>query len=182
MQSGNSSNEIRRQLKSELENLQAQYNVFDRQIAKAEQNTEIDNRIMSLRTEQREVSQKVAEQEKMIYLLEEFIRFKMNNVSDEINNKFDGVNFKLFENQINGGLKETCELTVNGVPYGSLNAGHRIVAGLQIIKSLQGLYGVYMPVFVDNAESVNDFNLPTMDCQMILLKVSDEDLKVEVEE
>ena len=87
-----------------------------------------------------------------------------------------------FSEQINGGIKEVCECTVNGVPYGSLNNGHRIIAGLQIIKALQKLYGAYLTIFVDNAESVNDFNLPDMDCQLIKLKVSDDtDLRIEVE-
>lgn len=182
MQKEDSADEIRRQLKTELEELQSQEREFDRKIAKAEQNTEIDNRILELQSEQREVAQKVADQEKMLFLLEEFIRFKMDKVSEIINSKFDGINFKLFENQINGGLKETCELTVDGVPYGSLNTGHRIVAGLQIIKALQELYGVNISVFVDSAESVNDFNIPDMDCQLIMMAVSDyKELKVESE-
>ena len=181
MQIGNSANEIRSQLKCELEELQAQYNEFDRQIAKAENNVAIDERISELQSEQREVAQKVADQEKMMFLLEEFIHYKMDKVSETINNQFDGISFKLFEMQLNGGMKECCEVTVNGVPYGSLNAGHRIVAGLQIIKALQKLYEVKMPVFIDNAESVNDFNIPDMDCQLVMMAVSeDKELKVEV--
>lgn len=172
--------DIRRSIEDENRQLNQALLEVERQIAKSEQNNDIDERISQFQVEQREIAQKVADQEKMLYLLEEFIRYKMDMISESINNRFDGINFKLFENQINGGLKETCEITVNGVPYGSLNNGHRIVAGLQIIKALQGLYDVSMPVFIDNAESVNDFNLPSMDCQLILLKVSESDLKVEV--
>ena len=172
--------DLRKSLANEERELNQKLLDIEKQIAKSNHNMEIDERIEQLQVEQKEVAQKVADQEKMLYLLEQFIRFKMDSVSSSINSKFDGICWKLFENQINGGLKETCELTVNGVPYGSLNAGHRIVAGLQIIKALQGLYGVSMPVFVDNAESVNDFNMPVMDCQIILLKVSDGDLRVEV--
>lgn len=172
--------DIRRSIEDDNRQLNQALLEVERQIAKSEQNNDIDERISQLQAEQREIAQKVADQEKMLYLLEEFIRYKMDMISESINNRFDGINFKLFENQINGGLKETCEITVNGVPYGSLNNGHRIVAGLQIIKALQGLYDVSMPVFIDNAESVNDFNLPSMDCQLILLKVSESDLKVEV--
>ena len=92
---------------------------------------------------------------------------------------FEIVSFKLFAEQINGGLKETCECTVNGVPLSSLNNGHRIVAGLDIIHSLSNLYGVSCPIFVDNAESINDFNVPEMDAQMIYLTVTDDkELKV----
>ena len=177
----NSADGIRKELVGEERELNRQLLDFERRIASAQKNIEIDERIAQLQAEQREVGQKVADQEKMLYLLEEFIRFKMDKVSAEINSKFDGINFKLFDMQINGGMKETCECTVDGVPYGSLNNGHRIIAGLQIIKALQQLYEVRMPVFVDNAESINDFNLPQMDCQLVLLKVRDDkELKVEV--
>lgn len=118
--------------------------------------------------------------EQMLYLLEEFIRFKLNKVSESINSHFKTVNFKLFEMQLNGGMKDCCECTVNGVPYSTLNSGHRIVAGLDIIHSLSELYGVSVPIFVDNAESLNEFNVPDMDAQLILLSVSeDKQLKVE---
>ena len=94
----------------------------------------------------------------MLYLLEEFIRFKLNKVSESINSHFKTVNFKLFEMQLNGGMKDCCECTVNGVPYSTLN----------------------VPIFVDNAESLNEFNVPDMDAQLILLSVSeDKQLKVE---
>ena len=63
-----------------------------------------------------------------------------------------------------------------------MNSGHRIVAGLDIIQSLSELYGVTAPIFIDNAESLNEFNVPDMVEQMILLSVSDDcELKVEVE-
>ena len=169
----------RQQLKAKLDTLNEQLTEVERQIAKAEQNVKIDDRIAELQTEQREVAQKVADQEKTLYLLEQFIRYKMDRVSDSINEKFDGVSFKLFEVQLNGGIKETCECTVDGVPYQSLNSGHKIVAGLKIIKALQSLYGVYAPIFIDNAESVNECNVPEMDCQMIFLSVDDGDLRIE---
>ncbi len=149
-------------------------------IAQATKNVEIDERIAQLQTEQKEIGQKVADQEQMLYLLEEFIRFKLNKVSESINSHFKTVNFKLFEMQLNGGMKDCCECTVNGVPYSTLNSGHRIVAGLDIIHSLSELYGVSVPIFVDNAESLNEFNVPDMDAQLILLSVSeDKQLKVE---
>lgn len=149
-------------------------------IAQATKNVEIDERIAQLQAEQKEIGQKVADQEQMLYLLESFIRYKLDKVSDSINSHFKTVNFKLFEMQLNGGMKDCCECTVNGVPYSTLNSGHRIVAGLDIIHSLSELYGVSVPIFVDNAESLNEFNVPDMDAQLILLSVSeDKQLKVE---
>lgn len=167
-------------LKAEKADLQAQLDEVNKVIAQAANNVAIDDRIETLRDEQKEIGQKVADQEQMLYLLEEFIRFKLDKVSESINSHFKTVNFKLFEMQLNGGMKDCCECTVNGVPYSTLNSGHRIVAGLDIIRSLSELYGVSVPIFVDNAESLNEFNVPDMDAQLILLSVSkDKQLKVE---
>ena len=167
-------------LKAEKTNLQSQLDEVNKIIAQAANNVAIDDRIETLRDEQKEIGQKVADQEQMLYLLEEFIRFKLNKVSESINSHFKTVNFKLFEMQLNGGMKDCCECTVNGVPYSTLNSGHRIVAGLDIIRPLSELYGVSVPIFVDNAESLNEFNVPDMDAQLILLSVSeDKQLKVE---
>lgn len=167
-------------LKAKKADMQSQLDEVNKVIAQAANNVAIDDRIETLRDEQKEIGQKVADQEQMLYLLEEFIRFKLDKVSESINSHFKTVNFKLFEMQLNGGMKDCCECTVNGVPYSTLNSGHRIVAGLDIIRSLSELYGVSVPIFVDNAESLNEFNVPDMDAQLILLSVSaDKQLKVE---
>lgn len=174
--------ELMAQFEDEKKELQAELDSVKAEIAKASKNVEIEERISALEAEKKEVGQKVADQEKMLYLLESFIRAKMLKISDSINQHFKTVNFKLFEMQLNGGTKECCECTVNGVPYSTLNSGHRIIAGLDIIQSLSELYGVTAPIFIDNAESLNEFNVPDMDTQMILLSVSDDkELKVEVE-
>lgn len=168
------------ELKAERSDLQARLDEANAIIAKASMNVEIDERIADLQAEQKEIGQKVADQEQMLYLLEEYIRFKLDKISDSINSHFKTVNFKLFEMQLNGGMKDCCECTVNGVNYSDLNSGHRIVAGLDIIRSLSEMYGVSCPIFVDNAESLNEFNVPDMDAQLILLTVSeDKQLKVE---
>lgn len=167
-------------LKAEKADLQSQLEEVNKVIAQAANNVAIDDRIETLRDDQKEIGQKVADQEQMLYLLEEFIRFKLNKVSESINSHFKTVNFKLFEMQLNGGMKDCCECTVNGVGYSDLNNGHKILAGLDIIRSLSELYGVSVPIFVDNAESLNEFNVPDMDAQLILLSVSeDKQLKVE---
>lgn len=148
---------------------------------KSADNTKVEERIAELEKEKAEVGQKIAEQEQMIDLTEEFIREKMSRISSVINEKFKIVSFKLFDNQINGGLKECCECTVNGVPYSSLNNGMRICAGLDIVQSLSELNAVNCPVFIDNSEAVNESNFPKMPNQMVYLVVTDDkELKVEV--
>ena len=169
------------ELKAKREVLKDEIAEIDLKIKSAD-NTKINARIAELEAEKREVGQKIAEQERMIVLTEEFIRAKMNRISEIINEKFEGVSFKLFSEQINGGLKETCECTVNGVPYSSLNNGHKIVSGLCICKALSKLYDIKCPVFIDNAEAISDGNIPEMYTQVIAMYVTDDkELKIEVQ-
>ena len=161
-------------IRNEISDIEAQI--------KAADNTKVKERIAELEAEQKSIGQRIAEQEQMIDLTESFIRAKMNMISEKINEKFKVVRFSLFDIQINGGLKETCECTVNGVPYSSLNNGHRIIAGLDIIRSLSELYGVNVPVFIDNSEAISSGNFPDMDTQIIHLIVTDDkELTVESE-
>lgn len=104
-------------------------------------------------------------------------------LSKMVNEKFGIVNWKLFDKQVNGAVVECCECMVNGVPYSALNTGHRIVAGLDIIHALSVMHDVTAPIFVDNAEAVNDYNIPEMEGQLVLLQVTDDkELKVERED
>ena len=154
-------------LKNEIEEV-------NKDIASEKRNEDIDSRVAELDEEMKDVQQKIAYAERMVYLLEKFVKAKMETVSDVINDKFQMCKFKLFETQLNGGVKECCEMTVNGVPYSVLNSGHRIVGGLDVIKALQTLLGAKVPIWIDNAETVNSYNLPDMgDTQMVLLKVTD---------
>ena len=132
IKSMNTGADYRSQLRIRLSGLREELSVVEKEIASAD-NTALEERITELQTEQREVGQKVADQERMICMLESFVRAKMDKVSEMINAKFNTVSWKLFDMQINGGMKETCECTVNGVPYSSLNNGHQIIAGLDII-------------------------------------------------
>jgi len=139
-------------------------------------------RVEELKVEQKKLSQDIATVEKEIYLLEEFNKAKVNLLSEKINSHFKIVRWKLFERQINGGYNPICEPLVNGQSYSSaLNSGHKILAELDIIQALQKIYEVSVPVFLDNAERINDFNVPEMDCQLITLSVTEgRELKVEV--
>ena len=150
-------------LKTKLAEIESQLNSVsenDRRLARIE---ELENELTN-------VAQKVADCEKMLYAADCYIRA----ISKKINDRFDGLEFKLFNVQQNGGVSETCEITIDGVPYSSLNSGHKIIAGLNIIKVLQKYYGVSAPIWIDNAESINADNIPDMDCQMIFLRVTED--------
>ena len=179
----NSGAELRQQLKIKMHGLTDELAIVEKQIASAD-NSAKEERIEELETEMREIAQSAADEEKMLYMLEQFMKAKMQIIEKMINEKFEEVNWKLFKKQENGAIVECCECTYKGVGINKdLNNGHKIVSGLDIIRTLSKMHDVYAPIFVDNAEAVNDFNYPSMETQMILLKVSDDkELRVESEE
>ena len=71
--------------------------------------------------------------------------------------------------------------TIDGFRFGeSTNTGREIRGKLDICQSLQKFYGANLPIILDNAESINDFNIPDIDRQLILLTVTDDkDLVIE---
>jgi hypothetical protein len=111
--------------------------------------------IEELKAEQTTLSQQIANVEKEQFVIENFIKDKIDRLEYAINSRFKYIKFRMFEEQINGGLRETCEATVNGVPYSDANSASKINAGLDVINTLSNFYGVYAPIFIDNAESVH---------------------------
>ena len=171
----NSASDIRNEYMNKLDSLQNDLIECEKSIALSMKNNDLDAEIEKIQKEQREKGQEQADCERILHVLDKFVKFKMETVQSQIKEALGNkISVKLFEQQLNGETKQTCKLTVNGVPFNDLNNGHKIIAGLNLIKALQNLYGVYLPVFVDNAESINDSNLPDMQCQIIKLKVSDD--------
>ena len=98
---------------------------------------------------------------------------------EAVNKMFSVVHFKLFEyNYSSEEAKPTCTPSVNGTPIDDVNSADVINAGLDIINTLVAYYGINVPVFIDNAESVNQFI--HVNSQLILMKVT-EDATLRVE-
>ncbi len=135
-------------------------------------------RISELSAQEKELAAEFERFESELFLIEKFIIAKVNMIENQIDGKFNLARFKMFNTQINGGIEECCETLFDGVPFNSgLNNAARINVGLDIIKTMSDYYGFRCPVFIDNAESVNEI-IP-MDCQIIKLVVSkDKNLKV----
>lgn len=129
-------------------------------------------RISELETQLRNQSQELAELEKTEFTIAQFSKARIEAVENRINSLFRIVRFKMFDQQINGGEIETCEAMVDGVPYSSLNNAMQVNAGLDIINAICHSKGISVPVFIDNAESVQELE-PTIS-QQIRLVVSDE--------
>jgi len=148
--------------------------------AKVKQYYQGQNRIEELKQQERELAAEYEKLEGELYLTEQFIRTKVTLLEDKIISRFKLAKFRLFNVLINGAVEECCETTYQGVPYSdSLNNGHRIIVGLDIIRTLCGHYNFYPPIFIDNRESV--VHIPEMKNQVIGLFVSEKDKSLRVE-
>ncbi|MBU2177677.1 MAG: hypothetical protein KJ556_21505 [Gammaproteobacteria bacterium] len=126
-------------------------------------------RIKDLGKEEKALAGKFEDLEAQLFLMEKFIVSKVELLEGKINSKFKLARFKLFDVQVNEGIKECCVTTVGGVPWDSVNSGAQIQVGLDIIKTLSGYYNVKAPIFIDHKESWT--GTPDVDCQTISLVV-----------
>lgn len=168
----------KKDLLEKKDSLNADLEEINKKLSLQGQNEKIDERIKELEGQEKELAKAYEEQQRIIYLCEEYTKAYVDLVSDKINDSFDMVKFKLFENQINGGITETCEATFEGVPYSDLNNAAKINAGLDVINSLSDKLDLKVPIFIDNAESVNE--LIKTDTQLVRLVVSkDKELRID---
>lgn len=159
------------------EALQEELSQVEEKLAAKARNSEILERIKELGKKEKDLARIYEEQEKLLTQTEKFTVAKTELISDKVNAHFTGVSFKLFDVQVNGGITDTCEALVDGVPYSDANNAAKINAGLDVINTLSMIYKMSAPVFIDNAESVNE--LIQTNSQVIRLVVStDKKLKI----
>ena len=165
------------------EPLDSQKDIADRlsaakeKLYKARAAQDIRKRIAELEAQQKSLAAEYAQCEKGEYLCEQFIRAKVSTLDERINSRFRTLKFKLFHEQQNGGLQEICKVLIpceSGlVEYEKANSAARINAGIEIVNVLGEYFGVRLPVFCDNAESVTA--LTPSDGQAVRLIVSEAD-------
>lgn len=173
--------------KADKAKLKSQLDEVNKIIAQSENNVRIDEQIADMQHKQSEYGQAKADAERILYQLKEVSKRKNELLVEEINQHFGIVRWKLFDFQKNGEYKEVCIPTVLDEEAGiykvfgdTTNTGREIEAKIDICNSFQNFFNMYVPIFLDGAESINDEYVPAVDTQLILLTVSeDKQLKVE---
>lgn len=132
-----------------------------------------ERRIVELDTEAATLAQEKAGLQIEEDLIDDFVKDRMAEVERRVNGLFDGVEFRMYKNLVNGEKEPDCVAYIGGVRYQDKNHAGQINAGLAVINALCAFHGVTAPIFVDNAESVNTF-IP-VNSQLITLSVSTED-------
>lgn len=140
----------------------------------------IDIRVSELEAKQAELSEEKMKLDEASYLMDEFVKAKVNMLEESINARFKLARFKMFNVMLNGNVEECCETTYKGVPYRSMNNAARINVGLDIINALTSYFKVSAPVFIDNAEAVTEF--VSVNSQTIKLVVDESEPQLVVKE
>lgn len=168
----------------DVSELQANKNAINEEIqcivkrsAKREQIERAETEINKLEEKRVANNQKLADLERWEFAALSFQKDKDAELLKRINGMFKFVSFSFVDTQLNGGEKLTCVCTVNGVPYPDVNNAGKVNAGLDIINAICRAKGVYAPVWVDNAEGVNDL-LPTTSQIIKLVVTKDESLVI----
>lgn len=159
---------------AQLKALETELQELQRRKAQYEQAETQRRRIAELEAQEKQLGTEYEELDRGVWLCDEFTKAKVRMLTERINGKLEKVRFRLFQEQLNGGVKDDCEVLVpsdNGamVPYRDANNAARINAGLEIIEALSKHWDMEMPVFVDNAEGVQ--NIKAISSQLIQLIV-----------
>lgn len=162
-----------REIEKKLSKMDAEIELKRKLKEKKEQDIE------RLNAERAELVQKKTEEQRNLDLLKEFSIAKNKAIAEKINPYFKHFQFKLLDYTKDGEPVEVCKMMVDGIDYmNGLNHSDQILCNIDLVQGLQEINGLNLPIWVDNAESVNADRIPDTGRQMILLKVSEGELEV----
>lgn len=178
----NDTSELIRKLKNERNELLRQVSSVDTKIELGVANNKrIDDSIAELEDKRKDLNQEIADWERKLDLLKEFTRKKNELLQADVNKYLNFATAKLFRPLLNGDTEECCDFVYNGEAYArNLNHGARMLTEVDICRAFQKVASVNFPIIIDDTESVDDWRIPQIDNQLILLKhTQDKELVIE---
>lgn len=178
----NDTSELIRKLKNERNELLRQVSSVDTKIELGVANNKrIDDSIADLEDKRKDLNQEIADWERKLDLLKEFTRKKNELLQADVNKYLDFAAAKLFRPLLNGDTEECCDFVYNGEAYArNLNHGARMLTEVDICRAFQKVASVNFPIIIDDTESVDDWRIPQIDKQLIMLKhTQDKELVIE---
>ncbi len=178
----NDTSELIRKLKNERNELLRQVSSVDAKIELGVANNKrIDDSIADLENKRTDLNQEIADWERKLDLLKEFTRKKNELLQADVNKYLEFATAKLFRPLLNGDTEECCDFVYNGEAYArNLNHGARMLTEVDICRAFQKVASVNFPIIIDDTESVDDWRIPQIDNQLIMLKhTQDKELVIE---
>lgn len=178
----NDTSELIRKLKNERNELLRQVSSVNTKIELGVANNKrIDDSIADLEDKRKDLNQEIADWERKLDLLKEFTRKKNELLQADVNKYLDFATAKLFRPLLNGDTEECCDFVYNGEAYArNLNHGARVLTEVDICRAFQKVASINFPIIIDDTESVDDWRIPQIDNQLIMLKhTQDKELVIE---
>lgn len=178
----NDTSELIRKLKNERNELLRQVSSVDTKIElSVANNKRIDDSIADLENKRTDLNQEIADWERKLDLLKEFTRKKNELLQADVNKYLNFATAKLFRPLLNGDTEECCDFVYNGEAYArNLNHGARMLTKTDICRAFQKVASVNFPIIIDDTESLDDWRIPQIDNQLIMLKhTQDKELVIE---
>lgn len=133
-----------------------------------------------LNADRKKLGQEDSDIQQKLDMLKEFSIKKNQKLAEAINPLFKHFQFQFLDYTQDGEPVEVCKMICDGIGYfDGLNHSDQILCNIDLVTGLQKMNGLNLPIWVDDVESVNADRIPDTGRQMILLKVSDDELKVE---
>lgn len=170
----------KQELRMQISNVMKQISNVDADIKIAQAAVaEKEKRVAELNEELKDLGQVQADIEKNIDTVLNFSIQKNKALAEKINPFFHHFQFSFLDYTIEGNPVETCKMICNGIDYNSgLNHSDKILCEVDLLNGLQEMNGLNMPIWIDDSESIDKSRIPMLDRQMIVLRVTDGDLKV----
>lgn len=178
----NDTSELIRKLKNERNELLRQVSSVDTKIELGVANNKrIDDSIADLEDKRKDLNQEIADWERKLDLLKEFTRKKNELLQADVNKYLNFATAKLLRPLLNGDTEECCDFVYNGEAYArNLNHGARMLVEVDVCRAFQKVANVNFPIIIDDTESVDDWRIPQIDNQLIMLKhTQDKELVIE---
>lgn len=175
------STDLWRQVTERISNYKADLSQKESEIKAIIRDTEnTEKRIDLLKESVKDQAQKTADVERQIDMLQDFSISKNAALENMVNSRFEFIKLKMSEETLSGDIKETLRINVNGVDYfNGLNHGDRILAEIFLLKGLQDMNGIKLPIWIDDTESLDENRIPDVSRQLIVIRrTDDETLKV----
>ena len=143
-------------------------------------NERIEEEKIKLDKRSRELAQIVADCNEIIRQIKEYKKAKITVVESKVNSFFSLIRWKFYEQNItNDDEKDVCTAVgLNGVDYNNTNDGTVINMGIDIINGISKAKDIYVPLFVDRKESVENA-LPSIQQAIYLQCIYGAPFKVE---
>lgn len=142
------------------------------------QYTKQTKQIEDVQADMKKMAQERAQWEKIEQQLVAYEQEKADIVGKRVNQFFEKCKVSMFSEKKDGSLAPNCVITMDGIRSATLNKEGTITAGIDVSDAFCRFYGLNMPLFIDDNESLSDDNYVTSERQVITLSVANCELEL----